>query len=103
MSIQRDVKEIVKFRDERDWAQFHTPKSLAEVLEFFQWEKGEFPRKKGGDPLEYELADVYYYLILLAHEVDCDLQKSFKEKMYINAMKYPAEACRGKSTKYTGL
>ena len=39
------IEEILRFRDERNWKQFHTPKDLAisisleasELLECFQW------------------------------------------------------------------
>ncbi|HEX7456664.1 MAG TPA: nucleotide pyrophosphohydrolase, partial [Candidatus Nanoarchaeia archaeon] len=45
MEIKELQKLIVKFRDARDWKQFHNPKDLAlsltleaaEVLEHFQW------------------------------------------------------------------
>ena len=42
---EETIKEILKFRDDRDWKQFHNPKDLAisisleaaELLEVFQW------------------------------------------------------------------
>ena len=42
---QETIYQILKFRDDRDWKQFHNPKDLAisisleaaELLEVFQW------------------------------------------------------------------
>ena len=42
---EETIKQILKFRDDRDWKQFHNPKDLAisisleaaELLEVFQW------------------------------------------------------------------
>jgi NTP pyrophosphatase (non-canonical NTP hydrolase) len=71
-------QKILKFRDARDWKQFHDPKNLAislvleatEVLELFQWSKAnELPKEKQQD-LKDEMADVLSYLLLLAHETD---------------------------------
>ena len=42
---QETIDKVLKFRDERNWKQFHNPKDLAisisleasELLEIFQW------------------------------------------------------------------
>lgn len=105
------VKEIVKFNEERDWKQFHQPKNMAislvlestEVLELFQWTKdGELPAEKTEDMKE-ELADTYYWILLLAHDLGIDLEKELAKKMKKNIAKYPVEKAKGKSTKYTKL
>jgi len=96
---------VLKFRDERDWKQFHSPKNLAislslessEVLEHFQWQD-ECKNKK---ELSHELADVLAYLLLLAKETDIDLEKAFLEKIEINKQKYPIDKAKGNSKKYT--
>jgi NTP pyrophosphatase (non-canonical NTP hydrolase) len=107
----KSLKRILQFREERDWKQFHLPKNLAislalesaEVLELFQWTKdNNLPADRKGD-LEAELADVYYWLLLLAHEFDIDLDKVLAAKMKVNALKYPVEKSKGKSTKYHKL
>ncbi|OGM61515.1 hypothetical protein A2961_04170 [Candidatus Woesebacteria bacterium RIFCSPLOWO2_01_FULL_39_21] len=73
--MEEDTKKIIKFQKQRDWKQFHTPKNLAislsleanEVLEIFQWTKdNQLPSDKKL-MLEEEIADVYYYLLLLPH------------------------------------
>ena len=109
--IRHDLRTILQFRRARDWEQFHLPKNLAislaleasEVLELFQWTKDNAltPDKKG--LLAEELADVYYYLLLLAHEADVDLRKAFASKMKKNRKRYPVSKARGSSKKYTEL
>ena len=45
MKMQDLQANVIRFRDERDWAQYHNPKDLAislsleaaELLEVFQW------------------------------------------------------------------
>ena len=45
MIKEETVKEVLKFRDDRNWKQFHNPKDMAisisleanELLEIFQW------------------------------------------------------------------
>ena len=93
--MQDDLNKILKFQQDRDWKQFHSLKNLAislsiessEILELFQWTKdNNLPNDKKKD-LEAELADVYYYLLLLAHESGVDLKKAFEDKMIINEKK----------------
>jgi NTP pyrophosphatase (non-canonical NTP hydrolase) len=93
--MKNDLEQILEFQRQRDWKQFHTPKNLAislvleagEALEIFQWSKdGNLPSGKQTE-LGEELADVYYYLLLLAHESGLDIQEEFKKKMEINARK----------------
>jgi NTP pyrophosphatase (non-canonical NTP hydrolase) len=105
------IKEILQFREERDWKQFHQPKNLAislvlestEILELFQWTKdGELPADKKQDMKE-ELADAYYWIVLLAHDMGIDLDEELAKKMQQNAAKYPVAKAKGKSTKYNKL
>ena len=107
--MDKDLKKILRFQKERDWKQFHLPKNLAialsieaaEILEIFQWTKNnELPEDKRKH-LEEEIADVYYYLLLLAHETNIDIKKAFKKKMMINAKKYPVCKSKGSSKKYS--
>ena len=101
----------MKFQSDRDWKQFHSPKNLAislnleaaEVLELFQWTKDNNlpPEKK--EQLAEELADTYYYLILLAHETDIDIEQAFEKKMQLNAERYPVSKSKGSSKKYNQL
>jgi NTP pyrophosphatase (non-canonical NTP hydrolase) len=105
------LNEILKFQKDRDWKQFHSPKNLAislsleasEILELFQWSKdNQLPEDKK-QKLEEEIADVYYYLLLLAHENGVDIDAAFRNKMKKNAKKYPVDKAKGTSKKYTEL
>jgi NTP pyrophosphatase (non-canonical NTP hydrolase) len=101
-----------QFAAERDWDQFHSPKNLAtaltveaaELLEHFQWLKDgsalEMPREKLAQVRE-ELADVLLYLIRLADKLEVDLVAAARDKLEVNARKYPVEKARGSSRKYT--
>src|ERR1700737_1767745 len=98
------LKEILEFREERDWKQFHLPKNLAislllessEVLELFQWTKDNSLPEDKRKELEKELADVYYWLLLMAHQFNIDLTKALKDKMIENENKYPVKKSKGK-------
>jgi NTP pyrophosphatase (non-canonical NTP hydrolase) len=106
--------QIRKFCDDRDWDQFHNPKDLsislsleaAEVLEHFQWKSAEEMARHAIDNKEAvgeELADVFYWLLLLANKLDVDLVQAFQAKMEKNAAKYPVEKAKGSHKKYTEL
>src|SRR5438067_981236 len=112
--MQETIARIRKFRDERDWKQFHDPKNLAvsiaieaaELLELFQWQSGaEAPRfaAENRERVSEEIADVAIYLIELADITGIDLAKAIDAKLEKNAGKYPVDKARGVSTKYTGL
>jgi NTP pyrophosphatase (non-canonical NTP hydrolase) len=103
---------ITKFRDERDWKQFHNPKDLAislnleaaEVLEHFQWKSPqeiENHIKANKADIGEELADVLYWVLLLSHDLNIDLADAFEQKMLQNSAKYPVEKAKGSHAKYT--
>ncbi|MFP3982114.1 MAG: nucleotide pyrophosphohydrolase [Desulfurivibrionaceae bacterium] len=107
--IQEILNRLLRFRDERDWAQFHTAKNLAlsislesaELLEFFQWttEDQDIPPEKI-DHLSDEIADIFIYLLLMSHKLGVDPLQAAEEKIKKNEEKYPAELVKGKSFKY---
>ncbi len=107
-------RAVIKFRDERDWAQFHNPKDLAislvlestEFLELFQWKNSDeindvLSKKK--DDVSDELADVLYWVLLISKDLDIDLDEALKNKLIKNDSKYPVDKSKGKHTKYTEL
>ena len=105
---------IRQFVDERDWNQFHNPKDLsislsleaAEVMEHFQWKNPEEMAKHSidkKDDVGEELADVFYWVLLLANKLDIDLVDAFKKKMDKNRAKYPVAKAKGSHKKYTEL
>lgn len=106
--------KVVKFREERNWEQFHTLKNIVlslfieagELAEHFQWREGDELRsylKENRHGVEEELADVLYWLLLLAHDLEIDLPEAFQNKMKKNSEKYPIEKAYGRSSKYTEL
>lgn len=105
------IQRVLKFRYDRDWRQFHTPKDLAislsleaaEVLELFQWSGTDLDCAVKRDRLREELADVLSYCILMADVCGLDLDEIMNEKVSKNEAKYPVEKARGNAAKYTEL
>jgi NTP pyrophosphatase (non-canonical NTP hydrolase) len=103
-----------QFADERDWDQYHSPKNLAsalaveaaELLELFQWLTEDQSRKLPPEELEkvrHEMADVLNYLVRLADKLDVNLLEAAREKIQLNAQKYPVDKSRGSAKKYSDL
>ena len=112
MQISKEtVDEVLKFRDDRDWKQFHDPKDLAisisleasELLEIFQWSRDDVYCLDKIDKIKEELADVMNYCILMADACNLDLDKIITDKIKLNAAKYPVDKAKGTSTKYNEL
>jgi NTP pyrophosphatase (non-canonical NTP hydrolase) len=112
--IKRELlQELIAFRSDRDWTQFHSPKDIAislsieasELLEWFQWQTNQqVDNNLSSDKreqLEDEVADVAIYLSYLCHDLNIDINEVVQKKMTKNAAKYPLEKVKGKSAKYT--
>jgi len=115
-SIAELTKEIISFRDLRDWHQFHTLKNLmaslaieaSEVLELGQWKNDEELRDALVDDgfreaLADECADVFAYLLMICHETEINLADAMRAKLAKNAAKYPVDQAYGSATKYTDI
>lgn len=108
---QETINEVLKFRDDRDWKQFHNPKDLAisisleaaELLEVFQWSAADVTCENKIDKVREELADVVNYCILMADACGLDLDEIVREKIKRNNEKYPVEKAFGSKEKYTKL
>ena len=106
---QETMDQVLRFRDERDWKQFHNPKDLAisicleaaELLEVFQWSGEDTWCREKMDQIQEELADVLCYCISMADVYGFDLDEIILEKVAKNAEKYPAVLVRGSREKYT--
>lgn len=100
------IRQILQFRDDRDWKQFHTPENLAkslsiesgELLECFQWGS-----KYEQEEVSEELADIFIYGVLMADALGVDIEETMKKKLEKNGAKYPVEKAKGNSNKYTKL
>ena len=109
--MKKATEALIKFRDERDWKQFHDPKNLAAALsieaaelnEVFLWMTTEGSREVDVERVREELADVLAYALLMADAFGLDPEEIVLEKVKRNAEKYPVEKARGVATKYTEL
>jgi len=114
MIAANTLKELLAFRKDRDWEQFHTFKNLAisltleaaELLEQVQWTAdgeiaGVVEQKR--DEISSEMADIAIYLTYLAHDLGVDLDAAVKKKLLVNARKYPVAKARGNARKYDQL
>ena len=105
------IDKILKFRNDRNWKQFHTPKDLAisislesaELLENFQWSGQDLICKKKKDQIAEELADIMIYCILMAESCNLDINDIIEKKIAINNKKYPVSKSKGNAKKYTDL
>jgi NTP pyrophosphatase (non-canonical NTP hydrolase) len=91
--MEKIIKSIIAFRDERNWGPHHTPDNLAksimieaaELLENYQW--GETANDLVN--VKEEIADILIYTLTLAHYYEFDVETIIKEKLKKNGMKYP--------------
>ena len=109
--LQALKESVRRFADERDWGQFHSPKSLsmglaveaAELMEHFLWVDNDSSRQVVNDPVRLgqvadEMADVACYLLNLSNVLGIDLSDAIVAKIAKNAIKYPADKYRGRSS-----
>lgn len=105
------LSQLLKFRDERDWQQFHDSKNLAlaisieasELNELFLWKERPESEKVNLEKLKEELADILSFSFLLAEKHGLDPFEIVSEKIRKNAEKYPIEKAKGRSDKYNEL
>ncbi len=113
-NLEKLTDRIIKFRDARDWKQFHNPKDLAlslvleaaEVMEHFQWknkEEIETYIQTNKSDIGEELADVFYWVLLMSHDLKIDILDALEKKVKKNEEKYPVEKAKGSHKKYTEL
>jgi NTP pyrophosphatase (non-canonical NTP hydrolase) len=106
--IEEIIEKLKKFRDERDWEQFHNAKDLAvainieagELLENYLWKESS---EANIDKVKEELADVFSYAFLLADKYNFDVKKIILDKIKLNSKKYPIDKSKGTSKKYNEL
>ena len=113
-SIAHLTNDVIRFRDERDWAQFHRPKDLAlglsieagELCELFLWKTETEIEGLRRNPaflerVAEEIADVQVFLLYLSHGLGIALPDAVRRKLELNAKKYPVEQSRGSARKYS--
>ena len=101
-----DLAELSKlvgaFMDERDWAQYHSPRQVAaalaveaaELQQLYLWRRDD-------DPVEAEAADVAICLLNFCNRAGIDLGEAVVRKLASAAEKYPAQRVRGRREKYS--
>ncbi|MGX7102122.1 nucleotide pyrophosphohydrolase [Gemella sanguinis] len=109
--MKSTIEKINKFRDDRNWRQFHKEKDLAisisleanELLEIFQWKTSEEAVANDLEHIKEELADVFIYGLMLADNLNLDVEKIISDKIKLNEKKYPLAESFGNKEKYTEL
>ena len=100
MDIRELAKKALKFRNDRKWAKYHTPKDssmalvteAAELLEHFKWHNEEEMKEyivKHKKEIGEELSDVLFWVLVMANDLKIDLNKAFLNKLKRNELKYP--------------
>lgn len=105
------IEELIQFRNDRDWEQFHDSKNLAlaisleaaELNELFLWKKEDEVENIDKDRLKEELADIFSFAFLLAEKHNLDVFEIVSEKIKNNALKYPVDKAKGTAKKYNEL
>jgi NTP pyrophosphatase (non-canonical NTP hydrolase) len=110
------IEQVLAFREARDWQQFHTLRNLivstsieaGELLETIQWKDDAqiaamLADKKGLAHLKQECADVFIYLLLVAHTAGFDLVQAAADKVRVNETRYPVEKAKGSAKKHNEL
>jgi NTP pyrophosphatase (non-canonical NTP hydrolase) len=110
--LQGVIRDVLKFRDDRNWKQYHDPKNLAQAVsieaaeleEIFLWMTTDQsqdldPEKKA--KLREEIADILIFIIYLCDHFDIDLLRAVEYKIRKNSLNYPIQKAFGSSKKYT--
>ena len=111
IKYKETVSQLLKFRDDRDWEQFHDSKNLAlaisieasELNELFLWKEKPETENVNIEKIKEELADILSFAFLLADKHDLDPFEIIKDKIKKNNEKYPVDKAKGKADKYTDL
>lgn len=103
--MDKVVEILRRFRDERDWYKFHSPKNLAisisiesgELLELFQWTD---ENSKIDDLMQQrisdEASDVLIYILLMFDRMGLDPEEEVLKKIEKNSARFPADKFHGR-------
>ena len=107
-------RQLLQFRSERDWEQFHNLRTLstsivleaAELAEHSQWTRDAELAQVVEERLpmiEHEIADIAILLTYLAHDLGIDIEMAVAKKLEFNALRYPVDKARSSARKYDEL
>lgn len=105
------TEKVLKFRNDRNWKQFHNKKDMilslvleaSELLEHVQWKtESKFLEdfNKNRTPVSDEIADIFYWVLMIANDLDIDLIKALENKIVKNEIKYPVDKSKNNASKY---
>lgn len=116
VDVSQLAEKLEQFANDRNWAQFHSPKNLAmalsgevgELTEIFQWMTEDASKEAARNPetaqaVKDELADVLMYVVRLASALGVDLNAAVQQKLKVNGEKYPVEKAWNTSKKYNQI
>ena len=115
--IQELKEQLIRFKNDRNWGQFHDPKNLAEaisieageLLELFLWKDRKKIIKNIENDKEFkkevgeELADVIIFCLNFANSTNLDITKIVLKKITKNNKKYLVERSKNNAIKYNKL
>jgi NTP pyrophosphatase (non-canonical NTP hydrolase) len=109
--LKEMIDALIKFRDERDWEQFHDSKNLAtaisieaaELNELFLWKTVKESEEVNKEKIKEELADILAFSLLLANRHGFDVKQIVLDKIKKNGEKYPTDKAKGSAKKYNEL
>jgi NTP pyrophosphatase (non-canonical NTP hydrolase) len=109
--IEEITNELIEFRNERNWAQFHDSKNLAvalsieaaELNELFLWKDLAESEQVNREKIKEELADIFAYAFLMAEKHRLDVKQIVLDKIKRNGEKYPVDKAKGIAKKYNEL
>ncbi len=109
--IEEIIEALIRFRNERDWEQFHDSKNLAtaisieaaELNELFLWKTIKESEEVDKEKIKEELADILSFCFLLAEKHNLDIKQVILDKVKMNALKYPVDKAKGNAKKYNEL
>ena len=101
LSLSNLTKQVISFRNKRNWKQYPPKSSMlslfveaGELAEHFQYLDGEELEdyiEKFRKDIGEEMSDVLYWLLIMSHDLEIDLEDAFLKKMKKNGVKYPEE------------
>ena len=111
MDFSEASRQVIAFRDERNWKQFHQVKDLllglsievAELQELFLWKSNVQQAEIDPEKIKDELADIAIFLIYISHHYNIDLPDAISHKLDKNGIKYPVEKSMNSNKKYNEL
>ena len=110
-NLEKLRDSILKFREDRNWKQFHRTKDLliglnvevSELQELFLWKSDREIDEIHKSDIENEIADIFIFLTYLCDAFDIDLREAVLKKIDLNNEKYPVEKSKGSNKKYNEL